>query len=534
MPRSADGGLGRHAPVGGPGGQSPLGLREAEALALKQVGRYEEAATAFAHLARQQPKSHGPLYNLGNTYLAANRPAEAIEPFRRAIRLAPRFAHAHNNLGLALLATGEAALAAASFARAAGLDPNNPAPRHLAGHALLRAGRPAEALPHLVEANRMAPHQAAIVTDLADALRRTGALRDVAPLAREAAALAPDRIEAWNNLANALRDVGDFTGAAAASEQALRLAPDHGEAHYNLALTLLSAGRFAEAWPHWEYRWQGVVGAAPRFAMPPWDGAPLGEGLLYLHAEQGFGDTIQFCRYVPLAARRARVVLAVQTPLLRLLRDLPGPAEIVDLNASPPRFAAQAPLLSLPRAFATGAATIPAEVPYIPVNEPARQAWSARLAALPGCKIGLVWAGNPDFPFDHARSIAADQLAPLAQVAGASFVSLQPGAAARPPFPLVDWTAELSDFADTAALVAALDLVIGVDTAVIHLAGALARPVWLLNRFAGDWRWGAAGRDSVWYPSLTQFRQADPGAWLPVIAAVCAALQQFVANTRRI
>jgi tetratricopeptide (TPR) repeat protein len=499
-------------------------LLEQTALSLKAAGRFDEAAAAFAALARQQPKNHGPLYNLGNTYLAANRPADAIDPFRRAIRLAPRFAHAHNNLGLALLATGQPELAAASFARAAALDPANPGPRHLAGHALLRAQKPAEALPHLRQANDLAPQQPAIITDLADALRRTGALREVAPLARLAAALAPDRVEAWNNLANALRDIAAFDEAEAASRNALRLAPDHGEAHYNLALTLLTAGKLQQAWPHWEHRWRGVVGAAPRFATPPWDGAPIGDGTLYLHAEQGLGDTIQFCRYAPCAATRARVVLAVQPPLLTLMRDLPGVADVVDLNAPPPPFAAHAPLLSLPAAFGTVLDTIPANVPYLRAD-PARTAhWQARLAGFAGRRIGLVWAGNPDFPFDSARSIPPALFDRLAGVPDAGFVSLQVGARSRPNLDLIDWTGELHDFADTAALISALDLVIGIDTAVIHLAGALARPVWLLNRFAPDWRWGAAGDTTPWYPTLRQFRQRDPGAWRPVLDAVNAAL----------
>ncbi len=515
---------------------------EQQGLALKAAGRFEEAARIFAHLARQEPKSPGPLYNLGNTWLAANRPADAIEPFRRAIRVAPRFAYAHNNLGLALLATGQPALAAASFARAAALDPTRPGARHLAGHALLRAGNAADALPHLREANGMAPHQAAIITDLADALRRTGALLEAAPLAREAAALAPDRFEAWNNLANALRDIGAFDEAEAASRTALRLNPGDAETHYNLALTLLAAGRLEEAWPFWEYRWQGVVGAAPRFRTPPWDGRPLGANaggaILYLHAEQGLGDTIQFCRYAPLAAGRlaadgARVVLAVQAPLLSLLASLcsaeggQAAVELVDLAAAPPDFAAHAPLLSLPGAFNTGLGSIPAAIPYLHADPGRAARWAARLSFLPGRKVGVVWAGNPDFPFDAARSLPAGLLAPLASIPGISLVSLQVGAAA-PPLPIADWTGELHDFADTAALIEGLDLVIGVDTAVIHLAGALGKQVWLLNRFAGDWRWNAsASQHAAWYPTLRIFRQQSPGDWPGVLASVHAALRHW-------
>jgi tetratricopeptide (TPR) repeat protein len=504
-------------------------MTEQQALALKAAGKYEQAAEAFRLLARAQPKHHGPLYNLGNTYLAAQRPAEAIEPFRRAIRLAPRFAHAHNNLGLALLATGQPALAAASFARAVALDPDNPAPRHLAGHALLRAGDPARALAFLRAANEIAPGQAAIVTDLGDALRRTGAIHDVVPLAREAAALAPNRCEAWNNLAIALRDIGLFDEAEAASHTALRLSPGNDEAHYNLALTLLAAGKLRQAWPHWEHRWGGVR-VAPRLPTAPWDGAPLGDGVLYLHAEQGLGDTIQFCRYAAMAAAHARVVLAVQAPLVNLLRSLPGDLVLRDAEAPPPDFAAHAPLLSLPRAFDTDIGSIPACVPYLRAD-PARAArWAERLGGLAGLKVGLVWAGNRDFPFDAARSMPVAALAPLA-IDGVDLVSLQLGRAESGGPKRTDWTTELADFADTAALVAGLDLVIGVDTAVIHLAGALGRPVWLLNRFAGDWRWDATGHTTPWYPTMRIFRQQTPGDWGSVVAAVHDALRVMLRLT---
>jgi tetratricopeptide (TPR) repeat protein len=498
---------------------------EQTALQLKAAGRFEEAIAAFSQLCRIQPKNHVHLYNLGNSYRAADRAAEAIEAYRRAIRLAPKFAPAHNNLGVALMGIGEMALAAASFARAAAIDGKSPGTQHLAGHCLLKSGRPADALPFLRAANRLAPRQAAIVTDLADATRMSGALRDVAPLAREAAELAPDRIEAWNNLSIALRDIDAFEEAEQASRRALALSPENSDAHYNLALTLMVAGRLEEAWPHWEYRWRGAVGAAPRFAAAPWDGAPVRDGVLYLHAEQGLGDTIQFCRYATMAAERAEIVLGVQAPLVRLLQSLPGVRQIVPVEQDPPDFAAHSPLVSLPGAFHTGSTPIPAAIPYLFVPPDEAAAWAARLQDLPGRRVGLVWAGNPDFPFDHARSIPGASLKILAGLPGISFVSLQLGSGDKPPLQMTDWTAELHDFAATAALIAGLDLVIGVDTSVVHLAGALGKPVWLMNRFAGDWRWGATGSTTPWYPTLRQFRQPNPGDWAAVLAMVRRALE---------
>jgi tetratricopeptide (TPR) repeat protein len=507
----------------------PLAL-EREGLALKAAGRLNEAAAVFSRLVQLTPQAHGAHYNLGNTLLAAKRPAEAIEAYRRAVRLAPRFAPAHNNLGLALIAAGQPGLAVGPLTRAAALDPANIGTQHLAGHALLQSGRPDEALVYLREADRLAPGQPAITTDLAAALRRTGRFADVAPLARQAARAAPQLVEVWNNLANAERDACCFAAAEAASRHALTLQPENADAHCNLALTLLAAGDYAAAWPHWEYRWRGLVGSRPPVAGPLWDGALMGDGILYLHAEQGLGDTIQFCRYAPMAARRGRVVLAVQRPLLRLMRGLTMDAVVVATGDAVPLFAAQAPLMSLPGAFGTTLATVPAEVPYLHA-EPARAAaWAARLAVLPGLRVGLVWAGNPDFQFDALRSIAPAMLNGLGDVPGVSFVSLQVGTAAsgaRPGLAIADWTAELNDFAETAALIAGLDLVIGVDTAAVHLAGALGRRVWLLNRFAGDWRWGMQGDGCAWYPTLRVFRQAAPGEWGAVLAAVRAALYSF-------
>lgn len=504
-------------------GTDPLAL-ERQGLAQKAAGRFDEAIASFAQLTRLTPQSHGAFYNLGNAYLAADRHADAVEAFRRAIRLAPRFAHAHNNLGVTLLAMQQMALAAGSFARAAALDPQNPGTQHLAGHTLLQLGRPAEALFYLRAANELAPHQAVIVTDLGDALRRTGAFRDVAPLAREAAELVPGRIEVWNNLANAERDLYDFAAAEAASRHALTLAPENAEIHYNLAMTLLAAGRLTEAWPHWEYRWDAVPGAKRRFPGPRWDGTPMPGRTLYLHAEQGQGDTIQFCRYAMLAADRAEVVLGVQPTLVRLLQSLPRVRVVSELDP-PPDFAAQAPLASLPEAFGTDATNVPAPIPYLSAEPHLAAAWASRLATLPGRRVGLVWAGNPDFPFDFARSVQADKLNVLAGVPGISFVSLQVAAGGKPKLAITDWTAELKDFADTAALISGLDLVIGVDTAVIHLAGALGRPAWLLNRWAGDWRWGASGATSAWYPTLRQFRQPEPGDWTTPIARIRQALE---------
>ena len=260
--------------------------------------------------------------------------------------------------------------------------------------------------------------------------------------------------------------------------------------------------------------------------------------MLLLHAEQGLGDSIQFCRYVPAIAAAGKVVLVVPAPLERLMVGLG--ARVVRRDEPLPAFDLQCPLASLPRLAGTRLETIPWPGPYLRPDPKLALGWRDRLAGLPGLRVGLAWAGNPragdpvHTRLDGRRSIPLLQFSGLAAVQGLSFVSLQKGAAADQlkrrsgGLRILDRTAELTDLADTAAMIEALDLVISVDTAVAHLAGSLGKPVWLLNRFDGDWRWMAGRDDSPWYPTLTQFRQSGPGDWGEVLARVQTALSQAI------
>jgi hypothetical protein len=301
-------------------------------------------------------------------------------------------------------------------------------------------------------------------------------------------------------------------------------------------MALLAKGGMAAGWREYEWRWETPLMAPARRNFPqlPWDGAPLAKTLL-IHAEQGFGDTLQFCRYAPLAAARGlRVILEVQRPLVRLLRCLPGIAAVIARGETLPAFDLHAPLLSLPRIFGTILETIPGATPYLSADGAAVEAMRARLTTIPnqGLRVGLVWAGNSyrNLPgmaaTDRRRSIPPENLAPLLAVPGVHFISLQKdGPPAPAAFGLTDLMAEVTDFADTAALISQLDLVISVDTAVAHLAGALGKPVWLLNRFDSEWRWLTGRADSPWYAEMTIFRQTGPGNWDSVIAEVARALQ---------
>jgi hypothetical protein len=363
-----------------------------------------------------------------------------------------------------------------------------------------------------------------------------------------------DPAQVCNNLSVLLRERGRLEEAGESAREALRLRPGMADAEVNLAMVLLLTGRWTEAWPLYEARWRvGDLAAERRdFSQPLWTGEQVLHGrTILLHSEQGFGDTLQFCRYAPLvAARGARVILAVQPPLVRLLSRLEGVSQVLPQGDELPAFDLHCPLLSLPRAFATMPDTVPATTPYLGVDPAEQAAWGDVLAGVPGGRIGgriarrigLVWAGSARAWLPHAaaldrrRSMRLADMAPLAGVEGCSFVSLQlgpPAAQLRDPpagLAIADVAGRLTDFAATAALVANLDLVISVDTAVAHLAGALGRPVWLLNRFDTCWRWLLGRDDSPWYPGLRQFRHSGQGGWEDVMARVVAALRDLPAR----
>ncbi len=386
------------------------------------------------------------------------------------------------------------------------------------------------------------PDNPGLALRLGMALLVAGRLGEALPLLEHAAALAPGDATALAWLDRALGAVhgqGAMAGAVPALQARLAEEPDNLNRRVRLASTLLANGRFEEGWPHYAWRWKGMAEEWRQPADPlvrPDPAAWRGRRVL-LFAEQGFGDSLQFLRYVrPVQAIAAEVMVEVQPALKRLAASLPGQPAVLGQGETVPAHDVAVPLLHLPWAFGTVPATIPAEVPYLAADADAVAGWRARLAGLPGLKVGLAWAGDPR-PQDRAahrvdrrRSVALAALAPLGGVRGVSFVSLQTGEAARQAAGMMlhDWTAELGDFADTAALMQALDLVITVDTACVHLAGALGRPVWMLNRFDSCWRWLRDRDDSPWYPTLRQFRQAAPGDWSGVVQRVAAALAERV------
>jgi Flp pilus assembly protein TadD len=450
--------------------------------------------------------------------------AGAVEALREALRRDPRDAEAWADLGACLIRQERAEEAEVALRAALRRAPGHGRALGTLGIALTgRDDRAAEAA--LREALRHAPGVAGTHGNLGNLLRAQGRFDVAEPHLRAAVALRPQSADARHNLAVLLAGWGRLGEAETCCRAGLALAPGHADLRFLLGTVHLLAGRLHEGWEGFAWRWRRRGFVPPRrFDVPEWDGGDRGAGTLLLYAEEGLGDSLQMLRFVPAVAARGRVVLEVPATLRRLAATGAGEAVVVAEGEPMPAYACRAALPDLPRLLGMDLPDLPGRVPYLAADPDAVARWRARLAGLPGRRVGIAWAGNPLFPADARRSLPAPALTALADVPGVSFVSLQKDAAQAPPLPLADWTADLADFADTAALVAALDLVIAVDTSVAHLAGALGRPVWLLNRFDPCWRWMLGRADSPWYPTLRQFRQARPGEWGGVLAEVRAAL----------
>jgi tetratricopeptide (TPR) repeat protein len=473
--------------------------------ALQEAGRIAEAEQVFVALLRSDPRDFYALHQLGLICCGRNQFAEAVLLLATAVELRPGAAEALCNLGLALrgLKRHEEAVEACDAALA--IDPNHAAAHHNRGNALADLDRHEEAA---------AAHARAV-------------------------ALGPDSAESLYGLGNALRELRRHDEALATYRRALELAPGRTDIRFNIALTQLLTGALREGFAGYDHRFDKPEFAElrGRFATPAWRGdEPVAGRTVLLHPEQGMGDVIQCVRYAPLlAAQGARVIAAVTAPLQPLLAGMPGIEAVVWDRSAPPAHDLHCPYLSLPRAFGTTLETIPATVPYLAAPADRARAWETRLAALPlpRPRVGLVWAGNPGFANDRHRSIPLSTLAPLLATAGVQFVSLQRDlregdetALQRLPN-LVQLGEELRDFADTAAVIASLDLVISVDTAVAHLAGALGKPVWILLPRSPDWRWMLDREDSPWYPTARLFRQPRTGDWSSVVVRLGDALAAF-------
>lgn len=471
---------------------------------------------------------------------AQGRMQEALDCLDRALALAPGDAIAHCKRGLVLKALRRWDAALACFETGLSLQPGL-APAHLdRANVLQEQGRLEAALQAYDRALALQPRYAAALCNRGTVLHRLHRLDEAIASYDAALALEPRLDEARFNRATTLADAGRYDEALQGYAYTLARQPDLAVAHWNEALCRLRLGDFERGWPKFEWRWRYTdLGLRTRpYAQEKWLGQDdLAGRTLLLYAEQGMGDAIQFSRYVPLLAQRgARVVLEAPRPLEALLRTLEGTVCVVPQDSPLPPFDCHTPLMSLPLALGTRLASIPAKVPYLHADQARRKAWAGRLGARHGGRprIGLAWSGNPRHPNDFNRSLALAQLRPLADL-DLELVAVQNEVRASDEpecarLGVRAFEGGLQDFADTAALMANLDLVISVDSAPAHLAGALGLPVWILLPFAPDWRWLLQRADSPWYPSARLLRQEMPRDWSGTVAQLQRQLAQFVAT----
>jgi tetratricopeptide (TPR) repeat protein len=504
--------------------------------ALKDQGKLDEALAACHQAIRLKPDYAEAFYNRGVALQGLKRLDEALASYGQALALRPNYVEAHYNCGVALHGLDRFDEALASYDKALTIRPNDVDALYNRGLTLQALKRLDEALASYDEALALKPDHAEVFNNRGNALQQSNRFEQALASYDKALALKPGYAEVFNNRGVALQELKRLDDALVSYGQALALDSNYAEAHWNRSLLRLLAGDFEHGWAETEWRWKNAsLGLKERnFARPLWLGAEKIDGrTILLHHEQGFGDAIQFCRYAPMiAARGARVILEVEPPLRSLMADLAGVSHCVSKGDALPDFDLHCPLLSLPLRFGTRIETIPSTTPYLraPVDG---QDWNARLGRKDRPRIGLVWAGNPKHRDDRKRSIDLDVLLPLFDVA-ATFVSLQKDSRAADEAVLakrsdiIDVGPSLNSFADTAALISHLDLVISVDTSVAHLAGALGRPVWVLLPFVPDWRWLLDRDDSPWYPTARLFRQTDTGDWRGVVGRVCTALHDLV------
>ena len=512
----------------------PVALNLLGAIA-HQVGNHDTAVDLITKALTIQPDYAGAHGNLGNAFKELGKLDEAVASYQKALAIEPDNAGAHSNLGAVLQELGRLDEAVASCNKALAIKPDLAEAHSNLGNAFKKLGR-------LDDAEASYHKALSIRSDYTEAYSNLGALynewgkhEDAAASCRKALTINPDFAEAHGNLGGALQKLGKFDEAAASCRKALTIKPDYAEAHSNLGIISLLMGDFETGWP--EYSWRQFeddsVLKIRAYPQPFWDGEDLTGKTIFVYPEQGLGDIIQFVRYLPMVRKRGGyVAFDVPPSMMRLFRDLDGIDIALKHGDLLPPFDCHIPLLEFPRLFGTTLDTIPASAAYLHADEELTDAWAERLGPRQGFRIGLVWGGNPGHLNDHNRSTDPELFRPLIETPGVEAFSLmvgRDGEAARVfGDGLSDLAPHLGDFADTAAAIAHLDLVISVDTAPAHLAGALGAPVWTLLPFNPDWRWMLDRDDSPWYPSMRLFRQETPGDWEGVFQEVETALRNEI------
>ena len=510
---------------------------------LVMTGKLDDAVAAYIHALAANPDNADLHANLGAVLVRQGLLEDAIVHYRRASELAPDDVVPLRMLGLALNDTGRVQEAVEIYRKASALDPSDAVMLSNLGAALCEFGQFEEAIATCERALAFNPDHAPAHTNLGILFEKLGDIDAAVAAHRRALAANPDYAKGHANLAVTLRNKGEIDEALAVSHRAVALAPDHALTRYNHAHFLLMCGDLKNGFAEHicGRKCPSLSEGMPTFDQPEWQGEAFEGRTLLLFAEYGMGDALQFVRYLPMvAAKGSSIVLQVQPALAPLLRAMRGVTVIPRGEPLPP-FDLQLPMMDLPGLFGTTLDSIPADIPYLHAD-PARVArWRGALCDPPVLKVGVVWAGNPRHKGDAQRSLSAEAVLPRLITPGVQLFSLQkePRPADVPLLKqlganVVDLAPVLGDFADTAAAVSVLDLVVSVDTSVAHLAGALGRPVWVLLPYALDWRWLRDREDSPWYPTLRLFRQRRPQQWDEVLRRVSEELARVAGGQREL
>jgi tetratricopeptide (TPR) repeat protein len=512
-----------------------------------EIGHMDEAAAAYGQISRLTP-DHAPAhFEYGNSLLSLVRLDEAVAHYELALKLKPDYLEAMINLATALGLSGKNNSAREWIDRARILlekalkiSPDNTVALNNLGILLRQQGKTEEAVSCYRNALSLRPDYAEATINLATALHDLHHMDEAIDCCRTALRLQPNSADARINLGTFLQEKGRHEEAVAIFDEALQYEPSSLEAKWNKSLSLLALGRYDEGWPMHEFG-LGVLYMRGKYNPERrWNGEDLAGKRLLISPEQGLGDNLQFVRYAEMCkAKGAHVIVSCPPPLRRLFSNCPFIDEALEISIAPD-FDFHVPIMSLPFMFGTTLESVPASVPYLHVGEAARAKWARKFADENGFKIGLVWAGSPreDQPsahlVDRRRSMDLEMLRPLFGCEGARFYSLQMGAKADQikscglQDKIADFMSDVHDFEDTAAIVENLDLVISVDTSVVHLAGGMGKPVWVLSRFDACWRWLQNRSNNPWYPTARVFGQQSPGDWAGAVEKVNAALEEGV------
>jgi tetratricopeptide (TPR) repeat protein len=511
-----------------------------QAVHYHQAGNFSQARNLYREVLVFDPQNPDAYHLLGLAAFQQGETQEAEDLVRRAISLdglAPIF---HLSLGNFLSGRGKSNEAVESFRQALRLEPRLAEGHFNLANELFKRNQIEESIFHYQEALRVKPDLAEGHYNLGKAFEKLDKLEEAEVSYRRALKRKPDYFDAWFNLAISLSDQCKLRDAQRCYQQALAMKPDDVDANWNLSLIFLLSGNLKEGWQKYEWRLKQPKYRFLQSQKKRWRGEEAPDKTLLVRAEQGLGDVLQFIRFIPLLKPRVgRVLFECQPSLTRLLRNFSGIDETYSRNPdlSPPDvpYDMDSPLLSLPGILEVTLDSIPADIPYILPEKERVEEWKLRIPPDSGkFKIGIVWAGHVGHRGNTKRSISLLSWAPLAGIRGVTFFSMQVGEAAAeagnptPGMNLVDLTDSIADFADTAAFISLLDMVISVDTAAAHLAGAMGKPVWTLLPFAPDWRWLLGRKDTPWYPTMRLFRQRAPGDWKGVFAEIATDLRGMI------